>query len=106
MSKKPEVEPADGPIGRIEFDELGNAVWTPFTTVRTEATLNRILKNDKLSISDDDASDPICHVKAGEGYNPYRSGIVDREKEVRPKKKDLRALSEWVKLKKRLQTGG
>jgi len=105
MGKDREVSLSEGPIGRIEYDELGNPVWRPFTTVRTEHTLNRILETDKLTVEDDDASRQLRHVSATKGYDPYNGGIVDRDGE-RPRKKDLRALSEWVKMKKRLESGG
>ena len=105
MGKEREVSLSDGPIGRIEHDDLGNPVWKPFTTVRTEQTLNRILETDKLTIADEGRQRELQHVSATKGYNPYDGGIVDRDGERR-KKKDLRALSEWVKMKKRLESGG
>jgi hypothetical protein len=91
----------DMPMGRITFDDLGNAVWQPFTAIRSEHTLNRVLETDKLTIAESDRTRNAKPVRAEEGYNPYGSGMVVRDGEPR-RKKDLRALSEWVKLKKRL----
>ena len=33
------------------------------------------------------------------GYSPYDSGLLVKAAEQRPKKKDLRRLSEWLKLR-------
>ena len=104
MSKEPEREQQDMPMGRIVFDERGNAMWQPATAVRSEQTLNRILQTDRLSLVEGEATG-LRKVTAEDRYNPYRNGLPLREGE-RPRKKDLRALSEWVKMKKRLETGG
>lgn len=103
MSKEPEREQQDMPMGRIVFDERGNAMWQPATAVRTEQTLNRILQTDKLSLAEGEDSG-LRKVKTEDRYNPYRGGLSPRDGE-RPRKKDLRALSEWVKMKKRLEAG-
>lgn len=100
MSSRIGPDDQDMPMGRITFDELGNAVWQPATAVRTEQTLNRILKTDRLSLEGVERRSTTGH-----GYDPYRSGLVGRDGPVR-RKKDLRALSEWVKLKKRMEDGG
>ena len=100
MSSRIDPDDQDMPMGRITFDELGNAVWQPATAVRTEQTLNRILKTDRLSIEGAERRSTVEH-----GYDPYRSGPVGRDGPVR-RKKDLRALSEWVRLKKRMEAGG
>lgn len=100
MGGRIDPDDQDMPMGRITHDELGNAVWQPATAVRTEQTLNRILKTDRLSI--EGVERPATPER---GYDPYRSGLVARDGPVR-KKKNLRALSEWVKLKKRMEAGG
>jgi hypothetical protein len=103
MGKNRNDDTGDLPMGRIEYDELGNPVWRPFTAVKSAQTLNRMLKTDKLSI-EESGSRGIKKVRAEDGYNPYGSGLVKHDGQ-RPRKKDLRALSEWVKLKKRLESG-
>ena len=103
MGNGKDDESGDWPMGRIEYDELGNPVWRPFTAVKSAQTLNRMLKTDKLSL-EDSGSHGIKKVRAEDGYNPYGSGLVKADGE-RPRKKDLRALSEWVKMKKRLESG-
>jgi len=103
MGHDKEDDSGDLPMGRIEYDELGNPVWRPFTAVKSTSTLNRMLKTDKLSL-EDSGSRGIKRVRAEDGYNPYGSGLVKADGQ-RPRKKDLRALSEWVKMKKRLESG-
>ena len=102
MSKHSVRESDDLPMGRIVYDELGNPVWEPYTAVRSEQTLNRILQTDRLSLADGGQKQ---NSRTKDGYDPYGSGLVERDGE-RPRKKDLRALSEWVKMKKRLESGG
>lgn len=101
MGKDRDEDSNDLPMGRITYDELGNPVWQPYTAVRSDQSLNRMLKTDELSLADS-GRHGIKKVKAEDGYNPYGSGMVQRSGERR-KKKDLRALSEWVKMKKRLE---
>ncbi len=36
------------------------------------------------------------------GYDPYQSGMLKKKKDDVPKKKNLRALSQWIKMKKSL----
>ena len=103
MGTNKDDDSGDLPMGRIEFDELGNPVWRPFTAVKSAQTLNRMLKTDKLSL-EDSGSRGLKKTRAEDGYNPYGSGLVKTD-EQRPRKKDLRALSEWVKMKKRLESG-
>lgn len=103
MGKDKNGDSGDLPMGRIEYDELGNPVWRPFTAVHSAHTLNRMLKTDKLSL-EDSGSRGLKKTRAEDGYDPYGSGLVKSEGQ-RPKKKDLRALSEWVKMKKRLESG-
>ncbi|MBS1200941.1 MAG: hypothetical protein H6R27_1619 [Proteobacteria bacterium] len=99
MGKDRNDDSGDLPMGRIEYDELGNPVWRPYTAVRSDQTLKRILETDKLSLVDGGQKQTS---RAADGYNPYGSGLVQRDGERR-KKKDLRALSKWVKMKKRME---
>jgi hypothetical protein len=113
----------------VKFDERGNAVWEwavttgSFGTDVTHARLRK-LENQTLAISDDAAAAPKAAPAAAgpapvkenrkgvsQGYSPYDSGLlVKAEAEAqRGKKKDLRRLSEWLKLReqyKRNNPGG
>jgi hypothetical protein len=94
--------------GRVKFDERGNAVWEWAVATGAfgrEVSTERLqkLENPGLSLAED-APTPSQRVKANpmgavKGYNPYDSGKLGKPPEV-PKKKDLRKLSEWLKLKK------
>jgi hypothetical protein len=94
--------------GRVKFDERGNAVWEWQVTTGAfgmEVSTQRLqkLENPALSIADDSPT-PFETVRANplgtkKGYDPYDSGRLGKKKEV-PVKKDLRRLSEWLKLKK------
>jgi hypothetical protein len=105
-----DAPPRDGKqTGRVQFDERGNAVWEwsvatgAFGRDVSTERLKR-LENPGLSLADD-APTPFDKVKPNplgvvKGYNPYDSGRLDSGKPPEPRKKDLRRLSEWLKLKK------
>jgi hypothetical protein len=61
-------------------------------------------KHPGLSVVDDDASSksPIKSNEKGvqRGYNPYNSGAL--YKKTFKKKRDMRALSKWIELKKKM----
>ena len=85
--------------GRIEYDELGNAVWVPYRGVSGQEALKRLLNDDTLAVTDDASKGTISRIqenRAGlrKGYDPYDSGLL--LKKTRKKKKNLRALSEWI----------
>jgi hypothetical protein len=84
--------------GRVKFDDRGNAIW--------ETQRGRHLEHPGLSIADEEPppegmARPNGH-GARVGYNPYQSGMLDK-KDERPRKRDLKALSAWIQLKKNLR---
>jgi hypothetical protein len=93
--------------GRVKFDDRGNAIWEwslatgAFSQDVSTQRLQR-LENPTLSIADD-APTPFDTVKANplgtkKGYDPYDSGKLAKAAD-KPRKKDLRKLSEWVALR-------
>jgi hypothetical protein len=105
--KRPVFSQEETPTGRVTYDDRGNAVWQ----WRDDEALIDELAHPKLAI-DDDYVPPPLHVQTlpgipspltpapkAKGFNPYESGPVTRTG-AKPKK-DLRALSEWIELKKR-----
>ncbi len=110
--KQPSPEPESGAksTGRVKFDERGNAVWEWQVTTGAfglEVSTQRLqkLEHPALSIADD-APTPFETVRANplgtkKGYDPYDSGRLG--KKAPPAKKDLRKLSEWLKLKKQAE---
>jgi hypothetical protein len=98
--------------GRVKFDERGNAVWewqVATGAFGREVTTQRLqkLEHPALSIADD-APTPFETVRANplgtkKGYDPYDSGKLGGKK-PEPQKKDLRKLSEWLKLKKQAES--
>jgi hypothetical protein len=116
-SKRQNSEPAqDGPVapeghgssGRVKFDDRGNAVWdwqlkTGQFSLESSTQRLRKLDNPSLSLAED-APTPFDKVKSNplgtkKGYNPYDSGKLGKTAAA-AKKKDLRRLSDWFKIKK------
>lgn len=88
------------PSGRVQFDDRGNAVW--------KTGRHRRLDHPALSIAEDGPA-PIRQVQHNSvglksGYDPYGSGVLKgaKKKEEPRRKKDLRALSRWIQLKKNM----
>lgn len=103
----PEEKTGDNTTGRVTFDERGNAVWEwsvatgAFGREVSTARLHK-LEHPALSIADD-APNPFDTVRPNplgtkKGYDPYDSGKLGNAQA--PAKKDLRKLSEFLKLKK------
>ena len=89
--------------GRIEFDELGNAVWVPSDANAGDEVMRRLLDDPTLAFSNDYSQGTAGRIQQNplglkKGYDPYDSGQLVK-KEWR-KKKDLRKLSEWIRSRK------
>jgi hypothetical protein len=106
----PETKAEAKGTGRVKFDDRGNAVWEWSIATGAfgrEVSTERLqrLEHPALSIADD-APTPFETVRANPlgtktGYNPYDSGKLG--KAAPPAKKDLRRLSEFLKLKKQAE---
>jgi hypothetical protein len=96
--------------GRVKFDDRGNAVWEWSLATGAfgrEVSTSRLqkLEHPALSLADD-APTPVDTVRANplgtkKGYDPYDSGKLGQAAAAR-KRKDLRKLSEWLKLRKQV----
>lgn len=89
--------------GRIEFDELGNAVWVPAGGDASGEVMRRLLDDPTLAFSEDYSVGTAKRIQQNQlglkkGYDPYDSGQL--VKKQWKKKKDLRKLSEWIKSKR------
>jgi hypothetical protein len=97
--------------GTIAFDDRGNAVYEWNNDKLTEDSESaerarkKALQHHGLSLVDDEPpkNAPIKENPKGlrVGYNPYESGML--AKKAVKKKKDLRELSKWVELKRKLE---
>ena len=96
--------------GRVQFDDRGNAVWEwsistgAFSREVSAGRMNK-LENSTLSLAED-APTPADTVRPNpqgtkKGYDPYDSGKLGKSAAA-PRKKDLRRLGEWLKLKKQV----
>ena len=100
----------DGQPGsaRRDYDVHGNPVHAPHRNLGSREVLSRLLGDDQLEVDEQPAprsGRKVSQNPAGlkKGYDPYESGLLAK-KEPR-KKRDLRALSEWIKAKKRAESG-
>jgi hypothetical protein len=99
---------SNGRTGRVKFDDRGNATWEwAITTGAFERDISeerlRRLEHPALSLTDD-APTPFDTVRANphgtkKGYDPYDSGKLTKTG-APLRKKDLRRLGEFLKLKK------
>lgn len=98
--------------GRIAFDDRGNAIYAwnedqlSLDGEEGERARRKALELPGLAMVEDEpvANAPIQHNTKGLtlGYNPYESGLL-AQKEVPKKKTDLRELSKWLEMKKRVE---
>lgn len=96
--------------GRIDFDEQGNAtyVWSDEILCQdgADADLARqlALHDPRLSIVEEAPATnaPIRSNPTGlhVGYDPYESGLLAKKR--RQKKRNLRELSQWMEMKRRI----
>lgn len=100
--------------GRIAFDERGNAVyeWSDGRLSEDgeagERARRKALDHPGLSMAEEDHGHnaPIQNNAKGlrVGYNPYESGLLPNKSAA--KKRDLRELSKWIEMKKRVTNNG
>jgi hypothetical protein len=103
----PDRQADDQTTGRVKFDERGNAVWEWSVATGAfgrEVSTERLqkLEHPALTIAEDSPT-PFDTVRPNplgtkKGYDPYDSGKLG--KPPAPIKKDLRKLSEFLRLKK------
>lgn len=89
--------------GQVRFDDRGNAVW--------QTNRGKRLDHPGLALVDEDPAAPGAPIRdnikgSRIGYNPYQSGMLKKKPEEKPRKKDLRALSQWIQTQKALGVKG
>jgi len=108
---KPPADSKDNEPGRVAPDERGNMGWQwteDDTDLLADSEFGKIerlraLHDPKLDLVED--PNPAKSVRNNPkglktGYNPYDSGTLS--KESYKKKKDLRQLSKWIELRKKV----
>ena len=110
--KAPPVQKGATEAGHLGTDDLGNVTWEwkDEGDLLADDTLGsverlRALVDPSLQVKDDD--DPLNPSRSNpkglkSGYNPYNSGALG--KQAWKKKKDLRELSKWIELRKKVTT--
>lgn len=118
MTEKPPGKPpagqdTDADPGRLGLDDRGNVTWEwkdegelLVDDALGGAERIRALVDPKLKVKDDD-EDPSSPVRSNpkglkSGYNPYNSGALGKQEWK--KKKNLRELSKWIELRKKMAT--
>jgi len=109
---KPPVDTKDNEPGRVAPDDRGNMGWQ-WTEDDTDLLADtefgkierlRALHDPNLDLVEppNPPNAPIRNNPTGikSGYNPYDSGTLN--KEVWKKKKDLKQLSKWIELRKKV----
>jgi hypothetical protein len=110
-SKPPTPGSTDAEPGHLGTDDRGNVTWewADEGDLLADDTLGaaervRALVDPKLQIRDDD-DNPLSPAQSNSkglksGYNPYNSGALG--KQSWKKKKNLRELSKWIELRKKI----
>jgi hypothetical protein len=110
-SKSPTPGSTDAEPGHLGIDDRGNVTWewADEGDLLADDTLGaaervRALVDPKLQIRDDE-DNPLSPAQSNakglkSGYNPYNSGALG--KQSWKKKKNLRELSKWIELRKKL----
>jgi hypothetical protein len=104
------IEPRERP-GQIAFDDRGNAIYSwnddrlSEDSEAGERARRQALDHPGLSMVDDEpqTNAPIRNNTKGLrlGYNPYESGLLAKRPVA--KRRDLRELSKWVEIKKKME---
>jgi len=82
------------PSGHVRHDDRGHAVWDTWSA---KALDNPDLALDE-AVNQPRANAPLNTGALKSGYNPYDSGFIGKTRQRR--KKDLRALSDWIQREK------
>ena len=101
--------------GRVGMDDRGNMTWEwaddeDLLADDEFGTAERIraLVDPALKVQEDElaGNSPVPSNPKGlrKGYNPYNSGTLDKQEWK--KKKNLRELSKWIELRKKVQDRG
>ncbi|GAC1307709.1 MAG: hypothetical protein NVSMB10_13450 [Steroidobacteraceae bacterium] len=105
-SSRREAPVVNNNTGRVRFDDRGNAVWEwahRSDSPSTDTTTKRLKQLDlgRLALKDDAAQRAQKRPAPGvlHGYSPYDSGVLNKPPATGNRKKDLRRLSEWLKLR-------
>jgi hypothetical protein len=110
--KTPPADRDGNDPGRLGVDDLGNITWEwkDEGGLLADDTLGaaervRALVDPSLDIEPEDGGGNPLKVdpkRLKSGYNPYNSGALG--KQSWKKKKDLRELSKWIELRKKIAT--
>jgi len=101
--KHPRFAPIEdsSPSGYVKRDERGNAVWEWASHALSGGVP---CPPADLAVIDDAPraakTAAINRAAAGNGYNPYQDDLAERQPTERARKRDLRALSKWIQLRK------
>ena len=110
--KAPQAPAKDGDAGHLGMDDRGNVTWEwneEEPDLVADDTLGaaervRALVDPRLQVKDDD-DDPLSPIQSNPkglktGYNPYNSGALGKQRWK--KKKNLKELSKWIELRKKV----
>jgi hypothetical protein len=110
--KPPQTPAQDADAGHLGVDDRGNVTWEwnqEEPDLVADDTLGaaervRALVDPRLQVKDDD-DDPLNPIQSNpkglkSGYNPYNSGALG--KQSYKKKKNLKELSKWIELRKKM----